>query len=282
MTFRTVAAGALVTVFTLIPFASTSAHAFSGQAPPADHVLQAGEVLALGQSVTSSNGRFRFVFRRDGNLVIHQGGKALWTSGTSGEGADRLVMQYDGNLVMFRPLAYGSQPVWSSRSDGFDGAVLSVQEEGGAVIRLHDGPVLWSAGLPAPDVGLAGVKHVVYGRGDQLMWLVDADGTLFDSYPVSGRATWPLPGRYEAFSKSRHAWALYGGITMEYMVRFVRPTVGVATGFHSIPVTRSGTPIQTVDELGQFRSSGCVRQRNDKAEQLYDWAPIGTPVVVLA
>ena len=66
------------------------------------------------------------------------------------------------------------------------------------------------------------------------------------------------------------------------MVRFVKPAGRAATGFHSIPVTWNGTPIQTVDELGQFRSSGCVRQRNDKAKQLYDWAPIGTPVIVVA
>ena len=30
------------------------------------------------------------------------------------------------------------------------------------------------------------------------------------------------------------------------------------------------------------RSAGCVRQRNDKAAQLYEWAPIGTPVAVIA
>ena len=30
------------------------------------------------------------------------------------------------------------------------------------------------------------------------------------------------------------------------------------------------------------RSAGCVRQRNDKAAQLYEWAPIGTPVAVVA
>ena len=150
------------------------------------------------------------------------------------------------------------------------------------LVDIPDGSVLQPVAVAFPDVGLAGVKHIVYERGDQHVWLVQADGTLFDSYPVSGRADRPPPGRYEVFSKSPQAWAFYGGITMEHMVRFLQPPGRAATGFHSIPRYPNGTPMQTEGELGQFRSAGCVRQRDDKAEQLYEWAPIGTPVVVLA
>ena len=128
---------------------------------------------------------------------------------------------------------------------------------------------------------VGGAKHVVYGRGAQHVWLIGADGTLFDSYPVSGRADWPVPGRYKVLSKSRHTRSFQGGITMEYMVRFVQPPGKAATGFHDIPLYSDGTPMQTTEELGQYRSAGCVRQRDDKAQQLYEWAPIGTPVVVL-
>ena len=157
-----------------------------------------------------------------------------------------------------------------------------MQDAGGAVVRGPDTPILWSAALPAPDVGLAGVRHIVYGRGDQMVWLVAADGTLFDSYPVSGRATYPRPGSYKVFSKSRYTQSRTGTVLMEYMVRFLKRLPARSVGFHTIPVTRSGRPVQTVDELGQFRSAGCVRQRTDKAEQLYQWTPVGTPVVVLA
>ena len=137
--------------------------------------------------------------------------------------------------------------------------------------------------LPSPDVGLAGARHIVYGRGDQRVWLVEADGTLFDTYLVSGRETRPDPGRYKVFSKSRHTRAYSGGITMEYMVRFTRlPGSGAAIGFHDIPVDRDGTPLQTEEELGQYRSAGCVRQSEEKAIQLYEWASVGTRVVVLA
>ena len=188
----------------------------------------------------------------------------------------------NGVLEMFRSLQWGTETVWKSRTVGTDGAVLSVRDEGGVVIRREGSPIFWSAALPAPDVGLAGIKHVVYARGDQMVWLVSADGTLFDSYPVSGRATWPVPGRYKVLSKSLRSQALAGHVWMEHMVRFVQPKGRAATGFHSIPVTWSGRPIQTEEQLGTFRSLGCVRQRGDKAEQLYDWAPLGTPVIVVA
>jgi lipoprotein-anchoring transpeptidase ErfK/SrfK len=67
---------------------------------------------------------------------------------------------------------------------------------------------------------------------------------------------------------------------MEYMVRFARGR-SLAIGFHSIPVYASGRPMQSEAELGQYRSAGCVRQRHAQARQLYEWAPVGTPVVVL-
>ena len=150
------------------------------------------------------------------------------------------------------------------------------------LVDLPQASALLPVGSALDGTELDGLKHIVYAQGGQHMWLVQADGTLFDSYPVSGRANLPPPGRYRVFSKSPHTRAFYGGITMDHMVRFLQRPGKAAIGFHSIPVYPNGTPMQTEAELGQFRSGGCVRQRNDKAEQLYEWAPIGTPVVVLA
>lgn len=88
----------------------------------------------------------------------------------------------------------------------------------------------------------------------------------------------PRPGVHRVFSKSRVSRALGGRVSMQYMVRFARGR-RLAIGFHSIPVGRRG-PIQTEAELGQFRSHGCVRQRLSDAEALWNFAPIGTTVVV--
>lgn len=274
--------GALAAAVAVASAVGPAASALHQAALPDRWVLELGEVLTLGQALVSPNGRTKLRFDHDGNLILYRDGAVTWSSGTGGTGADRVVMQADGELALYGPLANGPQPVWRSNSGGFPGAALLVRDDGGVVVRRADTPILWSAAVPAPDVGLSGVKHIVYGRGDQMVWLVGADGTLFDSYPVSGRATYPRPGRYEVFSKSRYTQSRTGTVLMEYMVRFLKHLPARSVGFHTIPVTRSGRPVQTVDELGQFRSAGCVRQRTDKAEQLYDWTPVGTPVVVLA
>jgi hypothetical protein len=132
---------------------------------------------------------------------------------------------------------------------------------------------------PYPDVGKG--RRIIYSNSQQQMWLIDENEQLVDTYPVSGRIGIPHNGTYTVYSKSRNAWAPYGGITMKNMVRFVRPqTWGNqwAYGFHSIPRYSNGQPMQTEDELGYFRSGGCVRQADHKAAALYDWAPIGTTV----
>ena len=124
-------------------------------------------------------------------------------------------------------------------------------------------------------------RRIVYQNSGQRVWLVEADGSVYDSYQVSGRRNVPNPGLYSVFSKSPRAWAGHGGITMNHMVRFARGR-SLAIGFHSIPTRSNGVPLQSEAQLGTYRSAGCVRQSEDKAWLLYHWADIGTPDVVLA
>ena len=230
---------------------------------------------------------------------------ALWDTRTAGTEDAALVMRENGDLLLqaaappmpsvtastamlIEPatadaLRAAPAPVlWHSRTAERAGAYLTVHDHGTVTVGYSDGRVLWSAGTSTPDVGLAGTRHVIYDRTAQRVWLVEADGSLYDTYPVSGRATFPRPGSYEVFSKSRWSSSPRSFVTMEHMVRFVKGTGGLLdVGFHSIPRTSANHPIQTVDELGQPRSAGCVRQDDSKADQLYHWAPIGTPVVVI-
>ena len=132
---------------------------------------------------------------------------------------------------------------------------------------------------PYPDIGSG--KRIIYSNSQQQVWLIDAQERLVDTYAVSGRNGIPYVGTYTVYSKSVNAWAPYGGITMKHMVRFVRPGSWGnrwAYGFHSIPRYPNGQPMQTEDELGYFRSGGCVRQADHKAAALYAWADIGTTV----
>lgn len=122
-------------------------------------------------------------------------------------------------------------------------------------------------------------RRVVYSVSAQRVWLVNDDGSLHGTWLVSGRRGEPRPGNYSVFSRSRHARAAAPGITMEFMVRFVR-TSGLPIGFHSIPVNRRGNQIQSIAELGTYQSLGCVRQRYEDAVTMWEFAQIGTPVIV--
>lgn len=151
-------------------------------------------------------------------------------------------------------------------------------EEGSAYAGM--GRDARAAARPAPDESGEG-RRIVYGVRAQRVWLIEADGSVLDTYLVSGRKNMPRPGTYKVFSKSVKAYALYGGITMRYMVRFTRGPNGIPIGFHDLPRHPNGRPMQTSEELGTYQSGGCVRQDRGHAIQLYEWAPVGTKVVVL-
>lgn len=130
--------------------------------------------------------------------------------------------------------------------------------------------------LPYPDVGSG--RRIIYTNAGQRVWLVNETGELFKTHQVTGRRGIPAVGRYRVYSMSRYAWAPYDGITMEYMVRFARGEWPY--GFHSIPVYPDKQPLQVPAKLGTHGSGGCVRQLWGDAETVFDWATIGTRVIV--
>ncbi|MEZ5256170.1 MAG: L,D-transpeptidase [Ilumatobacteraceae bacterium] len=67
------------------------------------------------------------------------------------------------------------------------------------------------------------------------------------------------------------------------MVRFAKTPRGGNIGFHEIPTQCGGGScwkVQTSDQLGHALSGGCVRQTTEDAIWIYEWAQVGTVVVV--
>lgn len=125
-------------------------------------------------------------------------------------------------------------------------------------------------------------RRVVYSESEQRVWLVKDDEKVTRSYAVSGSIYDNLePGTYEVYSRSEEAMGIDGSGTMRYFVRFTEGDNGAAIGFHDIPVL-NGVPLQTAEELGTPTSHGCVRQKRADAIALWDFADIGTTVVVTA
>jgi len=125
-------------------------------------------------------------------------------------------------------------------------------------------------------------RRIVYSINRQRVWLVRAGGRVERTYLVSGRLDQPRPATYRVYSKSRHTRSAISPERMELMVRFTQGRrTGTPIGFHSIPVRLStGKPSQSLSQLGQPLSAGCIRQRKQDAAYLWRFAPVGTKVVV--
>jgi lipoprotein-anchoring transpeptidase ErfK/SrfK len=126
-------------------------------------------------------------------------------------------------------------------------------------------------------------RRVVYSISLQRVWVVGTAGQVQRTYLVSGRLSQPGPGHFHVYSKSRWTSSTVSAETMQYMVRFTHGArTGTPIGFHSIPRDYSGHAAESVTDLGKPLSAGCIRQRLRDALFLWDFAHVGTSVVVTA
>ena len=125
-------------------------------------------------------------------------------------------------------------------------------------------------------------RRVVFSESRQRVWLVDDDEQVVRTYLVSGSVYDNLePGSFNVYSRSEDAWGVDNSGSMKYFVRFTQGDTGAAIGFHDIPV-KDGQLAQTEAQLGTPTSHGCIRQRRSDAIALWEFAPLGTPVIVTA
>jgi len=109
-------------------------------------VMPNGTTFARGQSITSTDGRFGFVYQTDGNVVLYgPGGSVLWNLAKAGVASDRFVMQTDGNLVLYN----GATPIWWTGTSGGGSSYLKIQNNGDLQIISATG-VVWQTMTGAP------------------------------------------------------------------------------------------------------------------------------------
>ena len=99
--------------------------------------------LAVGQALSSCDGRFSLVMQGDGNLVLYQSGAgAIWASHTWGTSGQVAVMQGDGNFVLYDA---GGAALWHTSTFGNPGALLAVQDDGNMVVYSSGGVAIWAS-----------------------------------------------------------------------------------------------------------------------------------------
>jgi len=181
--------------------------------------------------------------------------------------------------------AVGSTEVTSSSFEATDLATVKAPEprpmEDAAEKLAAKVEAKVAAGASLPKDSGTG-RRVVFSETEQRVWLVNLDGTIDRTYKVSGSIHDNLnAGTYAVQSHTRNATAYDYASQMQYFVRFTSGK-NAPIGFHDIPVSNDGSLLQTINELGTPLSSGCIRQARPDAIKLWDFAPVGTKVVVLA
>ncbi len=134
--------------------------------------------------------------------------------------------------------------------------------------------------FPVPKQSGVG-RRVVYANQAQRVWVINDDNEVIRTFLVSGMKGQPKRGSYTVFSQSTSSFSPeLAGVTFRFMTRFALGRNGGNIGFHEIPL-RNGKPMQTVEQLGTFLGSGCLRSSTEDALFIYRWAKPGTRVVVV-
>jgi len=123
--------------------------------------MASGSTRYEGSTLLSCDGSSSLKIQSDGNVVVYNGGAAIWSTNTAdnelnaaggpGQGVHpyHLTMQTDGNLVLY---AANGRVMWASNTSSAQGAVLRVQNDGNLVIysAADCSTPLWASGSCTP------------------------------------------------------------------------------------------------------------------------------------
>ncbi len=119
--------------------------------------LKPGDQLKENQKITSANGEYYLIQQSDGNLVIYNSEeKAIWASGMNGKNVKRSVMQKNGSLAQ-HPGGYDLL-LWSTQTDGNNGAYAILQNDGVLAIVNQDNQIIWQSVTPTKKEGAMPVE----------------------------------------------------------------------------------------------------------------------------
>jgi lipoprotein-anchoring transpeptidase ErfK/SrfK len=133
------------------------------------------------------------------------------------------------------------------------------------------------ATMAAPVTGAAKAqKAIVVSISQQMLWAYKGDQVVLNSYVSTGRSGFDTPlGSFAVLSKLP-SQTMEGVIGGEY---YNVPDVPWVLYF-----TNSGHALHGTywhNNFGTPMSHGCINLPMDIAAWLYDWAPLGTPVLVV-
>jgi lipoprotein-anchoring transpeptidase ErfK/SrfK len=120
-------------------------------------------------------------------------------------------------------------------------------------------------------------KYIDINLASQIMTIFE-EGKLLDSFLISsGKRGMDTPkGEYAIRNKSPRVWSKAYGLFMPYWMAVVPDG---KFGIHELPEWPGGYK-EGANHLGIQVSHGCIRLGVGPAKQVFEWAEIGTPVVI--
>ena len=139
---------------------------------------------------------------------------------------------------------------------------------------LHIGQLLRVRGP-----GLTPVKRIVVDHSEQHLWAYEGNDVVHSFVCSTGRAPYYTKfGEFEIQSKIPNAYGSTWDIWMPHWMG-IYWAGGTENGIHALPINPDGSTLWA-GFLGRPISYGCIVLDTPDAKTLYDWADMGTPVIV--
>lgn len=136
-------------------------------------------------------------------------------------------------------------------------------------------------GGPSTD-GKYAQKYLEVNKTQQRLYAFE-NGGLKKTYIIGTGLTWETPaGEFKILKKSGTAISYTGGWYMPYYMP-IGTVYGYFFGFHEIPYrinAQGQITARDINTMGSPATGGCIQLYRNDAKELYEWADIGTPVLI--
>ncbi len=122
-------------------------------------------------------------------------------------------------------------------------------------------------------------KKIVVDIASQRFYAYEGDRLVYEFVCSTGGASSPtVPGEYKVLDKIPVAYSSAWHLEMPYWLGIYWSGT-LENGIHALPILSNGQVLWE-GYLGQPVSFGCIILSTEAAKTIYDWAEIGTPVII--
>jgi lipoprotein-anchoring transpeptidase ErfK/SrfK len=194
----------------------------------------------------------------------------------AGESQATAALRHPSRTYIVQP---GDTLMSVARAHGFPAWRLSEANPDIDPEDLHPGQEIT---IPSIDVlfpePLIMERRIVIDISDQHLYAYEEETLVYDYICSTGIASSPtITGTFQVLSKEEEAYASSWNLWMPHFIGIYHSGPDFTNGIHGLP-TRAGVLVSW--RLGHPASFGCIVIGLDEAATLYEWAELGTLVVI--